>query len=183
MTLKTHFETGIGLSMLIGGMAYQHIDAMNISDSAKLGILGAILIGITAGSVYPDIDLNGSNLNAENIRLQWESNFDHRGIVHTLVNIGLTLPFLLLWKVLSILTPFNFTWVAVLGISMVLGCLWHMVLDSLTPKGIMWLYPLTVFRFRIPIIRNYATERIFRIIVTGILVYFAVQIWAVNLQY
>lgn len=179
MTLKTHFETGIGMSLLLGGMAIPKIDAMDITDGSRLGILAAIIIGVTAGSVYSDIDFIGSKLNAEDVNLGWAYNFDHRGIVHTLINaIGVSLSYLLLAWILSRVTTFDTTWIAVLGLSICIGCIYHMLLDSLTPKGVMWLYPITVYRFRIPIIKNYNTERIFRIIVTGALLYKAVYYWA-----
>lgn len=180
MTLKTHFETGIGLALLISGIGVPTIDAMDISDASKIGILAAILVGVTAGSVYPDIDLDESNLNAEDVALHWENKFDHRGIVHTLVNLGLVLPFLLFSKILSQLTSLDVTWITVLGLSMGAGCVWHMLLDSLTTKGIMWLYPITGYRFRIPIIKNYTIERIFRILVTGGLLYGAIYYWSIN---
>lgn len=179
MTLKTHFETGLGFSLLLGGRAVQEIDAMNISPVSKLGILGAVVIGILAGSVYSDIDLDGSKLNAEDVDLHWENKLDHRGVVHTLINVvGVALPFLLLAFVLEKITSFDLTWITVLGLSMSIGCIWHMILDSLTPKGIMWLYPITAHRFRIPLIKNYATERIFRILVTGAMIYGAVYYWS-----
>ncbi|MFV0362702.1 MAG: metal-dependent hydrolase [Suipraeoptans sp.] len=181
MTLKTHFETGIGLSLLIGGMAIQKIDVMDISAGSKLGIMAAILVGVTAGSVYPDIDLEESNLNADDMMMRWESKLDHRGIVHTLINVaGIVLPFALLNLLLKTVTPFDVTWITVLGLSMSVGCVWHMLLDSMTPNGISWLYPLTRFRFKIPIIRNHFTERIFRIIVTSIFLYYAIHFWSTN---
>lgn len=180
MTLKTHFQTGIGLSLLLGGMAIQKIDVMDITPGAKIGLMISMLVGITAGSVYPDIDCDETNLNAEEVSLQWESKFDHRGIIHTLINVvGVSLPFLLLTYLLNKVSSIDTTWFAVLGISMSIGCVWHMLLDTLTPKGIMWLYPITVYRFRVPIVRNYIVERFFRIIVTGILLYLAVSYWAI----
>ena len=183
MTLKTHFNTGLGLSLLFGGMVIPKIDAMDITDASKLGILAAIIIGITAGSVYPDIDLKESNLNAEDVDLRWENNFDHRGIVHTLINvIGVSLPFLLVAWVLKRVTNFDTTWIAVLGLSMSVGCVKHMLEDSFTPKGVLWLYPFTMRQFRIPIIKIYTTERIFRILVTGALLYRAIYYWSINLN-
>lgn len=182
MTLKTHFETGIVLSLLLGGMAIQKIDAMSITAGSKITVLSAILVGVTAGSVYPDIDFDKSNLNANDVDLQWESKFDHRGVIHTLVNVvGVSLPFFLLFRILTKVTSLDLTWIFTLGLSMAVGNTWHMMLDSLTPKGIMWLYPVTVYRFRIPIIRNYTTERIFRILVTGVMLYAATQLWVTNL--
>lgn len=140
-----------------------------------------IIIGITAGSVYPDIDLNSSNLNGEAMSMEWEGSLDHRGIVHTLINVlGIvavfTIPALLLR-----MFELDASWLITLGLSMAIGCIGpHMMLDSLTPKGVMWLYPFTVFRFRIPIIKNYATERIFRILVTGALLYKAIEYWSIG---
>jgi membrane-bound metal-dependent hydrolase YbcI (DUF457 family) len=181
MTLKTHFETRIGLALLISGICGPTIDAMDISDASKIGILAAILVGVTAGSVYPDIDLAESNLNAENVMLHWENNFDHRGIVHTLINvIGVSLPFLLMAWVLNRVTTFDTTWIIVLCLSMSAGCVKHMLEDTFTPKGILWLYPFSMHRFRIPFIRNYVTERIFRILVTGSLLYKAIYYWSTN---
>ncbi|SHO53412.1 metal-dependent hydrolase [Anaerocolumna xylanovorans] len=182
MTLKTHFETGIGLSLLLGGSAIQKIDVMNISPASKLGIMAAIVVGVAAGSVYPDIDLDESNLNAEDVDLHWENKLDRRGVVHTMINVvGVAFPFLLIAFVLGKVTSLDFTWIAVLGLSMSVGCIWHMLVDTLTPDGIMWLYPITVYRFRIPLINNCTIERIFRILVTGVLIYGAVYYWSTNL--
>ncbi|MFT4144396.1 MAG: metal-dependent hydrolase [Mobilitalea sp.] len=181
MTLKTHFETGIGLSLLLGGMLIQKIYFMDISSASKIGILGAILIGVTAGSVYPDFDRDESNLNEKDLNLRWENKLDHRGVVHTLINaVGVALPFLLLDFMLSKVTSLDLTWIAILGLSMSVGCIWHMILDSLTPDGIMWLYPITRYRFRIPLIKNSATERLFRILVTGAFIYGAVFYWTLH---
>ena len=181
MTLKTHFETGIGLSLLLGGMLIEKIYFMDISSASKIGILGAILIGVTAGSVYPDFDRDESNLNEKGLNLRWENKLDHRGVVHTLINaVGVALPFLLLDFMFSKVTSLDLTWIAILGLSMSVGCIWHMILDSLTPNGIMWLYPITMHRFRIPLIKNSATERLFRILVTGAFIYGAVFYWTLG---
>lgn len=185
MTLKTHFEVGIASSLLASGMYLNYISPMLVDGSINGEMVVAntamIIIGITAGSVYPDIDLRKSNLNSEDVDMEWENNFGHRGIVHTLINaIGLlaifTLPALLMKNFI-----FDASWLMTLGISMAIGCIGpHMILDSLTPKGIMWLYPITMYRFRIPIIKNYTTERIFRILLVGLLLYNAVKQWSIG---
>ena len=53
MNLKTHFETGIGLSLLLGGITIQKIDVMNISPASKLGIMAAIVVGVQRGVYIP----------------------------------------------------------------------------------------------------------------------------------
>lgn len=178
MTTKTHLETGMVLSLVASGLATEKLSVMDISPLSKIGAMAAIVVGITAGSIYPDIDHNGSNLNTCDVKMGWESKLDHRGVVHTLINsIGILLPFMLLNLLLKAVTSLNTIVVSILGVSMSIGCVWHMMLDTLTPKGIMWLYPFTLYRFRIPIIKSYTTERLFRIVVTAVLLYGAVYLW------
>lgn len=180
MTLKTHLETGIALGLLISGTAIPRIDALNASNGSKLGIMVALAVGIIAGSIYPDIDLDESNLvETDNSIIEWEKHFGQRHVIHTLINaVGVCLPFLFMFWVLNKALPWDVRWIKVLGLAMGVGCVWHMVLDTFTPKGIMWLYPLTRIHIRIPIIRNYFVERLFRIVLTGTLLFGAVYYWA-----
>lgn len=93
----------------------------------------------------------------ERLRL-WDGLFDHRQELHTLVNaIGSALPFLLIYGILSIF-GLKLPWLLAMGAGMSLGCIWHMIIDTFTPQGIMWLYPLTRKRFSIPLVRSGKTE-------------------------
>jgi inner membrane protein len=79
------------------------------------------------GAVVPDIDLLFSPA--------WQSPFVHRGLTHT--------PFLGGVVVAALLV----TGRRRVALGVAIGFLSHLVLDSLTKSGVMWLYPLSVHHF------------------------------------
>lgn len=187
MTLKTHATTSLALGLALSGIYMQYnynAEYFNrISEIANSGenmiqlITGlapaaVVLTGIMAGGIFPDIDHDESLIYGE-LNMSWEEKFDRRGIVHTLVNvIGITLPFILLYMFAG-----GSEMVLTLGLSMSTGCVFHMLLDIFTDQGIMWLYPITRHRFRIPIITNYFVERLFRFIISFGLVTWGAYTW------
>ena len=80
---------------------------------------------ILVGSLIPDIDTRYSILGRYNIFSYF---MKHRGVTHTLVGMAM-----FSWVIYRIFG--DFVWGFVFGYAM------HLLMDSLTPMGIMWLYP------------------------------------------
>lgn len=81
---------------------------------------------ITLGSLFPDIDHPKSILGKYNVMA---SLMKHRGFMHTIPAILLLyIPFISVNPIIY----FYFAW----------GYIFHLIGDSLTKTGIMWLYPL-----------------------------------------
>lgn len=84
-----------------------------------------VCLAIALGSLFPDIDTRYSLLGRYN---PFVFIMKHRGYTHTIVG----------WVVFSLLSSIilnNLTWGFVYGYGL------HLILDTLTPMGIMWLYP------------------------------------------
>jgi len=82
-------------------------------------------IAIALGSLFPDIDTPYSVLGRYNI---FTFIMKHRGRLHTL-------PGLLLISIVVYLFLDDFVWGFVYGYGL------HLIMDTITPMGIMWLYP------------------------------------------
>jgi len=96
------------------------------------------------GSIFPDIDIANSYINK---KLKIPSiltkiNFKHRGLFHSLI-----IPLALL--LLSLTTPKQ-PIISLILISFSLGFISHIILDSLTPAGIAFFWPLPI-KFKGPI--------------------------------
>lgn len=88
------------------------------------------------GSLFPDLDSPNSTLGKFNIFARF---MRHRGSTHTLLGLFLTSLFIfLLAKDTN--AAFNFAF----------GYFTHLLLDTLTPQGIMWYYPVSKHYVRIP---------------------------------
>lgn len=83
------------------------------------------LAGVIIGAIFPDIDTPHSILGRFNVFSYF---MKHRGITHTLVGM---LAFA--WLVNAIFPN--------ISDGFIFGYFTHLVADSLTPTGIMWLYP------------------------------------------
>lgn len=119
-------------------------------------LASSLIIGSTIGSISLDIDtihskVSRSNIAALSISFLIEEIFGHRGIIHTPFFIGLlcSLEAILLYTYrnsdLGILLFIGF-----FGIAFILGAISHLILDMLTPMGVMLLYPVSKKRFVIP---------------------------------
>lgn len=82
------------------------------------------------GGVLPDVDLV----------FEFGFPFVHRGIVHT--------PVFAAFAMLVVYLVMHRRWVSA---SLGIGILSHLYLDTLTPMGVMWLYPVTAERFSLEI--------------------------------
>lgn len=83
------------------------------------------MAAIIVGSLLPDIDTPYSLLGKYNIL---SHAMKHRGITHTL--IGMLIFALFVYVLFG-----NFVW------GFVFGYILHLIFDTITPMGIMWLYP------------------------------------------
>ncbi len=180
MTVKTHGVTSLALGLVISGATLPGYANLTTSKDigTTLGTLAIIMLGTFAGGMYPDFDKEDSILYADEVYTFWEDRLDHRGVTHTTINaMGVLIPFLITFASLKAFVSWNPNWVLTLGVTFSIGCLWHMVLDSFTPKGIMWLHPFSLRRFSIPLVKNYFAELVFSTVVTGALLVVAGYFW------
>lgn len=114
------FITHISLGLLLGLVIVKNISL----PASQAAFIGAIILG----SLFPDIDsatsLIGSKLKLVSLF------FKHRGAIHSL-------PVLAVCTMVFFLLSNN----AYYSIAFLLGYLFHLLIDSLTPKGVAWLWP------------------------------------------
>lgn len=118
----------------IAGVLVSHNDLKSAAIAAGIGAVSSLL---------PDIDSPYSKIGRAVPILPTLLNFSlgHRGIIHSPVMV---LAVLLLAHLLNI--PYANIIVA--------GYLSHLVLDSLNPAGVPWLYPWKKTHFSIPIVQT-----------------------------
>lgn len=193
MTLKTHVTTGLPLGLVISGLYATHIAnhasdfSMSVSLDDKTFVFSAlcVVVGTVAGATYPDIDHKDSLLYTNGEETEWEENLGGRGdIVHTIFPnvIGVLMPFLLITRIAQNLglkwLGLNLEWLAPMGIAMAIGMIWHLIGgDMFTPSGVMLFYPFSKCRVKIPIVKTYAVERIFRWLVSAALLFLSIKVW------
>lgn len=188
MTLKTHVTTGLSLGLVLSGL-YANYMVNNISEfevqvslDNKYFVFRAlcIILGTVAGAAYPDIDHKDSLLYTNGEETEWEENLGGRGdVVHTIFPnaFGVMIPFCLLAFVFGKI-GLNADWLTMAGISMAVGIVWHLIGgDLFTPEGVMLFYPFSKCRVKIPIVKTYAVERIYRWIVSAALLFLSIKIW------
>ncbi len=140
----THFVGGV----LFAAVALTLTE--NVCISAKEGVF---LLASGIGALIPDIDIKGSAISKAGGLMKAISSLvsrttKHRGFTHTIL-------FIVLFSVLP-----GVLWVAGVphGESMTagaaLGMLSHLVLDTLNPTGIMWLYPFTKKKYHVARIKT-----------------------------
>lgn len=117
-----------------------------------------ILTGAAVGTLMPDIDKKGSKISNKNIATGLVSGVtriftSHRGVTHTI--IGSAAISALLFLLLKLI-PLDISngYIYLFAIAHFAGMITHMMLDSLNPQGIMWLWPFTKRRFHIANIRT-----------------------------
>ncbi len=113
MKFKTHLAIGLFLFLSV---------AFLVQDVEFL------FFGVILGAIFPDLDIKTSKSGR---RLPYLAGmFKHRGILHS-ITPAIIFSFLLYLANLPML-----------GVGFLLGYLSHLAADSLTKKGIRWLYPL-----------------------------------------
>ena len=114
------FVTHLSFALFLGLMILRYAD-LPVN-------LAAFLILLLLGSLAPDIDSSTSFLGRKTKPVSWL--FHHRGAVHSfLAMIFFTL-------ILLLITP-NFYY----ALAFVLGYLSHLLMDSVTPTGVPFLWP------------------------------------------
>ena len=131
----------IGRTHAMGGILAGELLTLTVFESGGAVPAGILLAAAVAGSLAPDIDRTGSTVSKSSF-LSGIVSFgvsvfsEHRAFFHT--------PFCL--AIISFaLGAFNRTlqipYVRPATLGFVVGYLSHLLLDSLNPAGIMWLYP------------------------------------------
>ena len=128
-------------------IAFGFLCAFLIQKGSLDGALAIFYAGVFLGIIVPDID-NASSFIGRKVRpLSWILQFTvgHRGIFHSLL-FGLITAYLLISLDRS----------GALGF--LIGYFSHLLLDSATPAGIMWLFPVSVRKVRGPVKTGSFTE-------------------------
>lgn len=155
MTAKTHILGGI----LAGQMVV-------LTGAVDLTAALPLLAAAATGALVPDIDHRGSKISRSSLAGQVTAFgvsvlTTHRGPIHT--------PAFILASALCLGTVSYFAdgswWLAVF-LGLLIGMLSHLLLDSLNPGGIMWLWPISKKRLHLMAIR---TNSLSELLVTGIL--------------
>ena len=149
---KTHLAAGI-LAGELTALAYYHASI----------IPALIVIGSAAiGSLLPDIDHPGSLLSSSSRLSRHISNSiaavtPHRGLTHTPIFAGLII------AVLYYFLQQRISYCDLICIGLAVGILSHLVLDTLTERGVMWFWPIVPKHLRLCRIRsNRTTEKMLR---------------------
>jgi len=149
---KTHLATGI-LAGELTALAYYRASI----------IPALIVIGTAAiGSLVPDIDHPGSLLSSSTRLSRHISNSiaavtPHRGLTHTPIFAGLII------AVLYYFLQQRIKYCDPICIGLAVGIFSHLVLDTLTERGVMWFWPITPKHLRLCRIRsNRTTEKMLR---------------------
>ena len=112
-----------------------------------------VILGAAVGSLLPDIDTSESKIsNSSNtascISVLLEDGFGHRGLVHTPFFMVLLAGAFGLWYLEHISDGWGIG-ILLLGIGTLTGFALHLLLDMLTPYGIMLMYPFSRKRISI----------------------------------
>lgn len=156
MTYGTHMLGGA-----LGGIIMLNMSSPD--PDAAFAILGGSVIG----ALLPDLDHTQSKISRSNVGTSIiaelvSSLTKHRGILHTPIFLA----------VLAILTvsicsaaPAQFSGeLRRIIVGMMIGYLSHLILDTLNPGGIMWLYPLSKKHYHIAQIK---TGKLGEVLVAG----------------
>lgn len=130
MLWKTHFFAGAAAGLLITG----HTDIKTAAVSAGVAGVAALL---------PDIDDPHSTIGRVVPVISWliKKTTGHRGPLHSLLGAGI------FFVLISIILHSARHDLALIGLA---GYLSHLVVDSLNPQGVPWLWPVKK-HFGIPI--------------------------------
>lgn len=106
-----------------------------------LGLNIQSLAFVFIGSLLPDADISSSICGKFNV-LAWFKVVQHRGIFHTIPGaLIFAAPVVILYGINC-------------GTGLFLGFISHLILDSYTPMGIMWRYPLDKEYYNLPKLKS-----------------------------
>ncbi len=153
--------------------------AASLKMNMELDETFIVLAMSSAGSILPDIDKKGSKISEKNLVAGISSSLlriftAHRGFTHTIAGAGLiSILITLAINLLPLNIENNIN--SIIGMSLFFGMLSHIVLDSLNPKGVMLIWPLSRKRFNLMNIKTGSiSEFIFRMILCFGLIIFAI---------
>lgn len=144
MTGKTH---------ILGGLIAGELFAVKLGCPFGSPLAAVILGSSVFGALLPDIDHAGSTISNANGTIKTVSKaahlfFGHRGFLHTPLFVFL----------IMFISNYNQYfgvengWYIINSLS--IGMLSHLILDSLNPSGVMWLYPIASTKIHIAAIRT-----------------------------
>ena len=137
---KTHSVIGITTAISYGYFMGKPTEILN---------LGILIIASYIGSLAPDVDHPNSTINNKFLFTRlFAFIFKHRGITHSAL-IGSMASLLAYF---TLVNESNNDWVHWAWLGLSLGYASHLVADSLTPKGIPALYPLSNQAFQCPLV-------------------------------
>lgn len=146
---KTHVAGGVLSGILVGACA--QMDLPSIALCCAVGGIGGAIV---------DLDHHNSLASRRSGPVGFVTShiFQHRGVMHTPVFYLVCNS--LLWLLAAMFMPdipaLSVSW-GWLILALAAGEFSHLVLDSLNPSGIMWLYPLTKKRLHLMKIRTGST--------------------------
>ena len=177
---RNHASISIAEGMAAGALAFTTI------RPDAFGLIGGAIVWIATftGGMYPDIDSEKNTILGDS--LSYNKIFFHRFEIHTPMMAILTaVPYLIISLVIAFFRGFDFVsqFAAMTGLSMVAGYITHLFLDSFGPEGIMWLYPFSKKKFRIPIIlkKGSIIPKVFEIIFVTGFVYIAAVLFSTGI--
>ncbi|WP_162007875.1 metal-dependent hydrolase [Heliorestis convoluta] len=149
MLWKTHALAGASLGVFLSNQVDTAIFIPSLAGTPvePYAILAIGAMAGALGSLLPDIDHPSSKLGSKLLLLPslLKITIGHRGPTHSIVG-AVTVSFLV-WLLLSMIYPLTNMALYVLLLA---GYISHLVLDSLNPQGVAWLWPVTRKKFRIP---------------------------------
>lgn len=159
MTYGTHMLGGAVVGVVV-------LSITGVEQNVAPLILGSAIMG----SLLPDIDHTQSKISRSNAGTSILSSFvglltKHRGIIHT----PLFMLILAIAAVSAIIAiPMQFKADAIqITLGILAGFFSHLLLDTLNPGGIMWLYPISKKHFHIAQIK---TGKLGEVLVAGCMV-------------
>ena len=143
MTAKTHILGGF----FLGGL-------LCLTGAVSTQAAPALLTAASVGALLQDIDHQGSKVSRSGaagaiVSFAVSAFTTHRGVIHTPTFTAAFLAALSLALRLAGISD----WLTILA-GLGVGMLSHLMLDTLNPSGIMWLWPWTRKRFHVASVRT-----------------------------
>ena len=161
----------IGRTHAMGGILAGELLLLAGAESGGAVPSGILLAAAAAGSLVPDIDHTGSTVSRSSVVSRMVSFgvsafSEHRRFFHTPLCLAVAA------LILAVLNKaFGIPYFRPAFIGFTAGYLSHLLLDSLNPTGIMWLYPFSKKQYRAAKIRtNTAQEIPVRLILTAAII-------------
>lgn len=166
---KINYKTHIVGGLALGYIAFNNIDILSVDINISTNLLIASG-GLIFGSLFPDIDKHNSYLSQKLKPLSMITSkvLKHREFTHSIVG---TIILSLIMNL--ILNGFNLTLevINILSLSFTIGIISHILLDMLTPAGVVLFYPL--YRKKVKLISLKTSNNKFGLMEALIMILFA----------